>query len=163
HAMRQIEAVGTVAPVQPDHRHLRLARCPGHAVDGPDHGARRAKIDAARIEPAAWSAEVVLHVDDDERGEGGGEHGRTGLGGDARAGKPAALGALELRLELWLAAVVGAPRVDPCLIGAVAFGRSALGGAGSVMCHYVRPQGGMSMVDEAREIARWAGDVGVRI
>ena len=81
----------------------------------------------------------------------------------ARAVKPAALGALELPLELWLAAIVGAPRVDPYLIGAVAFGRSALGGAGSVMCHYTRPQGGMSMVDEAREIARAARDVGVRI
>ncbi len=81
----------------------------------------------------------------------------------ARAVKPVALGALELPLELWLAAIVGAPRVDPYLIGAVAFGRSALGGAGSVMCHYVRPQGGMSLVDEAREIARAARDVGVRI
>src|SRR5260221_11477017 len=81
----------------------------------------------------------------------------------AGAVKPVALGALELPLELWLAAIVGAPRVDPYLIGAVAFGRSALGGAGSVMCHYVRPQGGMSLVDEAREIARAARDVGVRI
>src|SRR5882672_2969407 len=81
----------------------------------------------------------------------------------ARAVKPVALGALELPLELWLAAIVGAPRVDPYLIGAVAFGRSALGGAGSVMCHYTRPQGGMSIVDEAREIARAARDVGVRI
>ena len=81
----------------------------------------------------------------------------------ARAVKPVALGALELPLELWLAAMVGAPRVDPYLIGAVAFGRSALGGAGSVMCHYPRPQGGMSLVDEAREIARAAHDVGVRI
>jgi cytosine/adenosine deaminase-related metal-dependent hydrolase len=31
------------------------------------------------------------------------------------------------------------------------------------MCHYVRLQGGMSVVDEAREIARAARDVGVRI
>lgn len=81
----------------------------------------------------------------------------------ARAVKPVALGALELPLELWLAAIAGAPRVDPYVIGAVAFGRSALGGAGSVMCHYVRPQGGMSLVDEAREIARAARDIGVRI
>ena len=81
----------------------------------------------------------------------------------ARAVKPVALGALELPLELWLAAIVGAPRVDPYVIAAVAFGRSALGGAGSVMCHYVRPQGGMSLVDEAREVARAAHDVGVRI
>lgn len=81
----------------------------------------------------------------------------------ARAVKPIALGALELPLELWLAAIVGAPRVDPYLVGAIAFGRSALGGTGSIMCHYVRPQGGMSLVDEAREVARAAHDVGVRI
>jgi cytosine/adenosine deaminase-related metal-dependent hydrolase len=81
----------------------------------------------------------------------------------ARAVKPIALGALELPLELWLAGIAGAPRVDPYLVGAVAFGRSALGGAASIMCHYVRPQGGMSPVDEAREIARAAHDVGVRI
>src|SRR5258708_30247900 len=78
----------------------------------------------------------------------------------ARAAKPVALGALELPLELWLAAIVGAPRVDPYLIGAVAFGRSALGGAGGGVCHYVRPQGGRSMVDQAREVARAAQDGG---
>ncbi len=81
----------------------------------------------------------------------------------ARAVKPAALGALELPLELWLAAITGAPRVDPYIIAAVAFGRSALGGAGTIMVHYVRPQGGMSLVDEAREVARAARDTGVRI
>jgi cytosine/adenosine deaminase-related metal-dependent hydrolase len=81
----------------------------------------------------------------------------------ARAVKPAALGAFELPLELWLAAITGSPRVDPYIIGAVSLARSALGGAGSVMMHYIRPQGGMSLVDEAREIARAAQDVGVRI
>lgn len=81
----------------------------------------------------------------------------------ARAVKPIALGALELPLELWLAAIVGAPRVDPYLVGAIAFGRSALGGAGAIMCHYVRAQGGMSLVEEAGEVARAAQDVGVRI
>lgn len=81
----------------------------------------------------------------------------------ARALKPIASGALELPLELWLAAITGAPRVDPYLVGAVAFGRAALGGAGAVMCHYVRAQGGMSLVEEARQVARAASDVGVRI
>jgi cytosine/adenosine deaminase-related metal-dependent hydrolase len=80
----------------------------------------------------------------------------------ARAVKPVALGAFELPLELWLAAITGAPRVDPYVIAAVALARSALGGAGSVMVHYVRPQGGMSLVDEARAVARAARDVGVR-
>src|SRR5438105_13149440 len=69
----------------------------------------------------------------------------------ARAVKPVALGAFELPLELWLAAITGAPRVDPYVIAAVAFGRSALGGAASIMSHYVRPQGGMSLVDEAHQ------------
>ena len=81
----------------------------------------------------------------------------------ARAVKPVALGALELPLELWLAAITGAPRVDPYVIAAVAFARSALGGAGTIMSHYVRPQGGMSLLDEARQVARAAEDVGVRI
>lgn len=81
----------------------------------------------------------------------------------ARAVKPVALGALELPLEIWLAAVTGAPRLDPYLVGAVAFGKAALGGAASVMCHLTRPQGGMSLVDEARQMARAAHDVGVRI
>jgi len=81
----------------------------------------------------------------------------------ARAVKPIALGAFELPLEIWLAAITGAPRLDPYLVGALAFGKSALGGAASVMCHLTRPQGGMSLVDEAREMARAAHDVGVRI
>src|SRR5258706_14733753 len=42
----------------------------------------------------------------------------------ARAVKPVALGALELPLELWLAAVVRPPRGDPYLIRAVALRRS---------------------------------------
>src|SRR2546423_7353528 len=81
----------------------------------------------------------------------------------ARAVKPLALGAAELPLELWLAAITGAPRVDPYLLAALAFGRSALGGAGTIMAHYIRPQGGMTLVEEAREVARAAQDVGVRI
>src|SRR5689334_17733392 len=80
-----------------------------------------------------------------------------------RAVKPVALGALELPLELWLAAITGAPRVDPYVIAAVAFARSALGGAGTIMTHYVRPQGGMPLLEEARHVARAARDVGVRI
>lgn len=81
----------------------------------------------------------------------------------ARAVKPAALGALELPLELWLAAISGAPRVDPYVIAAVSLARSALGGQAAVMMHYMRPQGGMTLVEEAREVARAARDVGVRV
>jgi transcription termination factor Rho len=53
--------------------------------------------------------------------------------------------------------------VDPYVIAAVSLGRSALGGQGAVMMHYMRAQGGMSLVDEAREVARAAHDVGVRV
>jgi 5-methylthioadenosine/S-adenosylhomocysteine deaminase len=81
----------------------------------------------------------------------------------ARAVKPNALGAFDMPLELWLAAITGSPRIDPYLVGAVSLARSALGGSGSVMMHYIRAQGGMGLVDEAREIARAAKDVGVRI
>ncbi|HEX2566670.1 MAG TPA: amidohydrolase family protein [Burkholderiales bacterium] len=81
----------------------------------------------------------------------------------ARAVKPVALGALELPLELWLAAITGAPSVDPYIIAAVAFARSALGGAGAIMAHLVRLQGGMSVLEEAKAVARAAEDVGVRI
>src|SRR5260221_1480456 len=57
----------------------------------------------------------------------------------ARAVKPVALGALELPLELWLAAIVGAPRVDPQFLSARALLRSALRCAGRVLWRYVRP------------------------
>ncbi|HVL34069.1 MAG TPA: hydrolase, partial [Burkholderiales bacterium] len=81
----------------------------------------------------------------------------------ARAVKPIALGAVDQPLELWLAAITGAPRVDPYVAAAVALGRSALGGAGAVMTHYMRPQGGMPLAEEARAVARAAQDVGVRL
>ncbi len=128
--------------------------------------AKPAQRRAERHRRIAFSGNRISAVAPGKPGEGAGLlalPALTNAHDHARAVKPVALGALELPLELWLAAIVGAPRVDPYLIGAVAFGRSALGGAGSVMCHYVRPQGGMSMVDEAREIARAAQDVGVRI
>ena len=41
--------------------------------------------------------------------------------------------------------------------------RSALGGAGSVMVHYTRAQGLTDYVTEAKEVARAARDVGVRV
>jgi Binding-protein-dependent transport system inner membrane component len=44
-----------------------------------------------------------------------------------------------------------------------AFGRAARGGAGSVMTHYTRFLGPMPPVDEAREIARAAFDIGIRV
>ena len=54
------------------------------------------------------------------------------------------------------------PLIDPYLGACAAFGRAARAGVASVMAHYTRPQGPMALVDEAREIARAAADVGVR-
>jgi cytosine/adenosine deaminase-related metal-dependent hydrolase len=74
----------------------------------------------------------------------------TSFGG---AGKP---------LETWLLRLAAMPSVDPYLAACAAFGRAARSGVASVMAHYTRPQGPMPFVDEAREIARAAADVGVR-
>jgi cytosine/adenosine deaminase-related metal-dependent hydrolase len=74
----------------------------------------------------------------------------TSFGG---AGKP---------LETWLLRLAVMPSVDPYLAACAAFGRAARSGVASVMAHYTRPQGPMSLVDEAREMARAAADIGVR-
>jgi len=55
------------------------------------------------------------------------------------------------------------PAIDPYSGALAAFGRAARGGAASVMAHYTRAQGPMPPIDEAREIARAAADVGVRV
>ncbi len=74
----------------------------------------------------------------------------TSFGG---AGKP---------LELWLLRLAAMPAVDPYLGALAAFGRAARGGAGSVMAHYTRFHTA-DPVAEAREVARAARDVGVRV
>jgi cytosine/adenosine deaminase-related metal-dependent hydrolase len=74
----------------------------------------------------------------------------TSFGG---AGKP---------LETWLLRLAVMPSVDPYLAACAAFGRAARSGVASVMAHYTRPQGPMSLVDESREMARAAADIGVR-
>ena len=75
----------------------------------------------------------------------------TSFGG---AGKP---------LETWLLRFGAMPAIDPYLGALAAFGRAARGGAASVMAHYTRAHGPMSLIDEAREIARAAADVGIRV
>ncbi len=54
-------------------------------------------------------------------------------------------------------------RSIPISAALAAFGRAARSGAASVMAHYVRPHGPMPLVEEAREVARAAADVGVRV
>ncbi|RBP11194.1 cytosine/adenosine deaminase-related metal-dependent hydrolase [Roseiarcus fermentans] len=85
-----------------------------------------------------------------------------------RALSPTSFGAAAKPLETWLMRLAAMPPADPYRAALAAFGRAARGGAGSVMAHYTRFHGPglpepMSPVDEAREIARAARDVGVRV
>jgi cytosine/adenosine deaminase-related metal-dependent hydrolase len=76
---------------------------------------------------------------------------------------PTSFGAAGKPLETWLLRLGVMPAVDPYLGAKAAFARAARAGAGSVMAHYTRLHGPMSPVEEAREIARAAADVGVRV
>ncbi len=76
---------------------------------------------------------------------------------------PTSFGAAGKPLETWLLRLGVMPAIDPYLGAKAAFARAARAGAGSVMAHYTRFHGPMSPVDEAREIARAAADVGVRV
>jgi cytosine/adenosine deaminase-related metal-dependent hydrolase len=78
----------------------------------------------------------------------------------ARASQPGGVGAA---LEAWLPYLALIPSVDPWLASAVAFGRTARGGAGAAMAHYTRVQGLTDYVTEAKAVAKAARDVGVRI
>lgn len=72
-------------------------------------------------------------------------------------------GAANLPLETWiLRSAFGTPP-DPYLAAAVSLARTARAGCGAMMVHYTRPSGTMPLVEEARQIARAAGDVGIRI
>lgn len=66
-------------------------------------------------------------------------------------------------LETWLPRNVFATPPDPYLAAAVPLARAARSGCAAVMVHYTRPSGRLAIPDEAREVARAAGDVGVRI
>jgi cytosine/adenosine deaminase-related metal-dependent hydrolase len=72
-------------------------------------------------------------------------------------------GALGMPLESWLLrSALGTP-VDPYLAAASALARSARAGCAAMMVHYTRPSGTMPLVEEAKQIARAASDVGIRI
>ena len=81
----------------------------------------------------------------------------------ARPLSPTSFGGAGKPLETWLLRLGAMPPVDPYLAAVAAFGRAARAGVGSVMAHYVRPHGPMPLIEEARELARAAADVGVRV
>lgn len=81
----------------------------------------------------------------------------------ARSVRASSFGAAGRPLEAWLHCMTLLPAVDAYLASAVSLARSALGGAGSVMVHYTRVQGITDLVTEARQVARAARDVGVRV
>ena len=81
----------------------------------------------------------------------------------ARTVRSSSLGASGKPLETWLHYMALIPSVDPYVAAAVSLARSALGGAGVVMVHYTRVQGFTDLPTEAREVARAARDVGVRV
>jgi cytosine/adenosine deaminase-related metal-dependent hydrolase len=72
-------------------------------------------------------------------------------------------GAIGMPLETWILRSAFATPPDPYLVAASALARSARAGCGGMMIHYTRPSGGMTLVDEAKAIARAANDVGMRI
>ena len=81
----------------------------------------------------------------------------------ARTVRSSSLGAAGKPLETWLHYLALLPSVDAYLASAVSLSRSALGGAGVVMVHYTRTQGLSDLPTEAKDVARAAHDVGVRV
>jgi cytosine/adenosine deaminase-related metal-dependent hydrolase len=81
----------------------------------------------------------------------------------ARVTSTTAYGGAGKPLETWIPYLALLPSVDPYLAAAVSLSRSALGGAGAVMVHYTRVQGLTDLATEVAEVARAAGDVGVRV
>ena len=81
----------------------------------------------------------------------------------ARPLSPTSFGGADKPLESWILRLGAMPAIDPYLGALAAFGRAARGGAASVMAHVTRLQGPMPAVDEMREVARAAADVGIRV
>lgn len=68
-----------------------------------------------------------------------------------------------LPLEAWLPRTILATPPDAYTAAVAPLARAALSGCGAVMVHYTRPSGKLDPIDEAREVARAAQDVGLRI
>jgi cytosine/adenosine deaminase-related metal-dependent hydrolase len=73
-----------------------------------------------------------------------------------------AFGAKDQNFELWRAALYAQPRIDPYLNAALAFGRLAQAGVGSVT-HVYSSTRVDRLADDAEAIARAARDVGIRL
>jgi cytosine/adenosine deaminase-related metal-dependent hydrolase len=80
-----------------------------------------------------------------------------------RGVRPISIGAFDLPLELWLVYMTRIPVVDPYLVTAAALGRQALGGVGTIMIHYTRPQNPVALSEELQVVAKAATDIGVRV
>jgi cytosine/adenosine deaminase-related metal-dependent hydrolase len=80
-----------------------------------------------------------------------------------RGVRPISIGSFDLPLELWLTAMTNIPKVDPYLVATVGLGRQALGGVGSIMVHYTRPQDTNRIGEELEIVARVAKTIGVRV
>lgn len=72
-------------------------------------------------------------------------------------------GATNMPLESWIMRTTLGTPPDPYLQAASSMARSARAGCASMMIHYTRPSGTMSLVDEAKVIARARADVGIRM
>jgi cytosine/adenosine deaminase-related metal-dependent hydrolase len=72
-------------------------------------------------------------------------------------------GAIDMPLEAWILRSAFATPPDPYLVAASALARSAKAGCGGMMIHYTRPSGEMTLLEEAKAIARAAEDVGIRL
>lgn len=81
----------------------------------------------------------------------------------ARPLRTSSIGGFGRPLETWLHRLALFAPVDAYLAALAPLARAALGGQGAVMIHYVRPMGLTDFVSEARQVARAAADVGVRI
>ena len=81
----------------------------------------------------------------------------------ARPLRPSSVGGFGRPLETWLNRLALLCPVDPYLAALAPLARAALGGQGLVMIHHTRPMGFTDLPTEAAEIARAAGDVGLRI